>query len=90
MQHANASISKHVLGALKHIEVLNNIDICQLDEAGLTENARLVAMLARRLKRLCAYKADNVAFTNKMREDSLKAMQLLAAAGNQFASTQSR
>jgi len=53
-------IRSDLLQVLEGVDVLNNTDIGHLNVDGLTESARLAAILNRRLKRLCINKLDEV------------------------------
>lgn len=53
-------IETDLVSALEGVDVLNNTDIGRLDVNGLTETARLIAILERRVKRLCVMKLDQV------------------------------
>lgn len=72
-----SNIKGHLVQTLEHIEELNHTDIGQLDAAGLTETAKLVAILDRRTKRLCASKLDHVKFVATMHEGHLKGLQMM-------------
>ena len=53
-------IQSDLVQALEGVHVLNNTDIGHLKVDGLTKAAKLIAILDRRIKRLCVSKLDEV------------------------------
>lgn len=68
MPDAYQSTRKCLVQALEHVEVMNSTDICHLEVDGLTEIARLIAILDRRVNRLCFNKLAHAETVAKMTE----------------------
>lgn len=60
MPNVYASIREQLVLALENVDVLNHTEIDALEVSGLTETARLLAILQRRTRRLCDNKLDHV------------------------------